>query len=222
MTIFEHLKDIFRNVENPVILEIGANTCEDTYDIILNANLRAQSKHLKYYAFEPEPKNIAKIKQSHILNYVTLVEKAVGSHDGKATFYQSSGNIDPRGPDWHGSGSIKSPKKHLEIFPWCKFNTSVEVDVTRLDTFFDQEQLNHIDLIYADTQGAENDIILGGQKSLLKTRYFYCEYYESEMYEGQIPLSQWMKNLPRNWEITELWPNDVLLRNKDYHDTQGI
>ncbi len=216
MTIFQHIHEIFRSKQNPTILEIGSCCCEDTYDIILNANLR--SRKFKYYAFEPEPKNIDIIKKENVYHYITLVEKAIGSFNGKSKFYQSSGNINPDGPSWHGSGSILEPKNHLDAFPWCKFDTSTEIDVITLDTFFEEQKLDHVDFIWCDVQGAESDVVIGGQKTLAKTHYFYSEFNDNEMYRGQTKLDQWMAKLPGKWLLVEKWPHDVLLKNEDYND----
>jgi FkbM family methyltransferase len=214
MTIFQHLKEIFRGVDHPVLLEIGACYCEDTYDIILNANLRAAK--FKYYAFEPEPYNIDKIKQENVYNYITLVEKAVGAENGRMTFYRSSGNINPHGPSWTGSGSVKKPKNHLTAHPWCHFDHTTEVDVITLDKFFTDEKLDHIDFAWVDVQGSEGDVVRGGLNALKNTHFLYSEYNDHEQYEGQMKLSEWMALLPGKWTIVEQWPHDVLLKNEDY------
>lgn len=217
MTIFQHLKDIFRGVDNPVLLEIGACYCEDTYDIILNANLRASK--LKYYAFEPDPYNLEVISRQNVKNYITVVPKAVGAENGKVEFWRSSGNIDPNGPSWTGSGSIKPPKNHLAAHPWCKFESKIEVPIITLDKFFEDENLDHIDFAWVDVQGNEGDVVKGGQNALKRTHFLYCEYNDHEQYEGQMKLSEWINLLPGKWSLIEQWPHDVLLRNEFFTNT---
>ena len=41
-----------------------------------------------------------------------------------------------------------------------------------------------IDLIWADVQGAEADLIEGGTEALRRTRYFYTEYNNQELIRG--------------------------------------
>ncbi len=214
MTIFQHINEIFKNKTDPVILEIGSCYCEDTYDIILNANVR--EKNFKYYAFEPEPRNIEIIKRENVYKYITLIDKAVGSFDGREQFFQSSGNINPNGPSWTGSGSIKKPKNHLAAFDWCKFDSSIIVDVIKLDTFFAEQKLDHIDFAWVDVQGAEGEIVKGGQNALKNTHFLYSEYSDNEMYEGQMKLNEWIKLLPGKWSIFEQYTHDILLKNEDY------
>ena len=68
-------------------------------------------------------------------------------------------------------------------------------------------------LLWADLQGAEPDMIRGGQKILARTRFLYAEVPEREEYDGQLPLDQIMHLLP-SWTVEMRWPGDVLLRNQ--------
>jgi hypothetical protein len=62
-------------------------------------------------------------------------------------------------------------------------------------------------------QGAEADLIAGAAESLKFTRYFYTEYNENEMYQGQVGLRKLMELLP-DFELVVRFPDDVLLRNR--------
>ena len=75
-----------------------------------------------------------------------------------------------------------------------------------------------IDLIWADVQGAEGDLIEGGRQALARTRYFYTEYDDQELYEGQIPLAKLLSLLPE-FEIVPRYRWDVLLRNRAIQGT---
>ncbi len=111
------------------------------------------------------------------------------------------------------SSSLKKPVKHLEMAPWVKFDTKVKVKVVTLDTFAATEGLAAIDFIWADVQGAEDQMIAGGQKALATTSYLYTEYSDVEVYQGQINLKQIVERLPGKWEVLEDFGDDVLLRN---------
>jgi hypothetical protein len=71
-----------------------------------------------------------------------------------------------------------------------------------------------IDFIWADIQGAEIDLIKGGTKSFEKVKYLYTEYNNSELYEGEIGLTEICNLLP-NYEIVYDFGGDVLLKNKN-------
>ena len=73
--------------------------------------------------------------------------------------------------------------------------------------------MEDIDFIWADVQGAEGDMIRGGQRALAKTRFLYTEYCNRELYEGQLSLRQMLGLLPE-FEVVRRFPNDVLLENR--------
>jgi len=197
---------------NPVILDIGCNDGTHTqmfFDLFENASV---------YSFEPDPraynrfKNIVKHPRSRIF------ATAIGAFDGKIEFHQSEGIPDAswvakRPEGWDYSGSIRKPKQHLTIHPWCQFSKKIEVDIMRLDTWVKNEKIDKIDFIWADVQGAEVDLINGGYETLTQTRFLYTEYNDLELYEGQVTLSKLLDMLP-DFEIVHKYQDDVLLRNK--------
>ena len=99
------------------------------------------------------------------------------------------------------------------MHPWCKFERTIEVEIMRLDDWADSKKIREIDIIKADVQGAERDLIEGGLSSLRKTRYFYTEYNDSEAYEGQPTLEEILSMLPF-FSINSKFDNDVLLENR--------
>lgn len=194
------------NKEDPVILEIGANCGQTTIDFIENF------PNALIHCFEPDPRCIRKFKAMINSKNVFLHEMAIGNIDGNITFNQSAGaeSIDPEG--WDHSGSIKAPKAHLEMYPWVRFDTKIVVQIMRLDSWAKLNNITNVDFIWADVQGAEEDLILGGNDTLKKTRFFYTEYYDNECYEGQLKLDQ-LYQLLNQYLIVRRYSNDVLLQN---------
>lgn len=170
--------------DNPVVLEIGTATGEDT------ASFLKEFPNIQLYCFEPDPRCIEihnkKIKDERC----KLYEVAISDVDGQVEFHQSGGqkpNFD-RGSDWKYSSSIRKPKEHLKLVSWCNFEKKIIVQTQKLDTWFQDNEIEEIDFIWADVQGAEENLIKGGLKTLDRTKYFYTEYDNKEMYEGQINL----------------------------------
>ncbi len=192
--------------DDPVILEIGANCGQTTIDFI------------KYFpkstihCFEPDPRAIKKFKKIINSPNVYLHEIAIGNINGYVTFHQSAGgeSIEPEG--WDQSGSIRAPKAHLEMFPWVRFDNKIDVQIMRLDDWAAVNNINDVDFIWADVQGAEVDMIYGALETLKKTRFIYSEYYNNECYDGQITLDQ-MYELLNQFLILARFDNDVLLEN---------
>ena len=199
----------------PVILEVGANDGSHTLAFLkLFPNARI-------FAIEPDPRAFDKLKTNVAGKRVSIFEMAIGAADGEAEFHVSSGlppNLPPEdqayyAQGWDQSGSLKSPKAHKTIWPWCKFENTIVVPVKRLDTWVRENGLDRIDLIWADTQGAEGDLIAGGNRALANTRFFYTEYSNEEWYEGQPSLMQ-LVDLLSGFRIVQRYSMDVLFKNR--------
>ncbi len=203
---------------DPVILEIGCN--DGTHTLMFLALF----ERARVYAFEPDPRACRRFRDAVSDARARLFATAVGAADGVSDFYPSDGAPSPewaaRLPDgWDHSGSIRKPKQHLAIHPWCSFREKIQVEVTRLDTWAGKQAIGEVDFIWADVQGAEADLILGGRQTLKRTRFFYTEYSNAELYEGQASLRRLLGMLP-DFEVVHRYQGevhryqgDVLLRN---------
>ncbi len=195
---------------NPLIIEVGANTGQTTIELL------KYMPEATIYCFEPEPKAIIEFKKNVNYPNVHLIESAVGNENGSIVFHQS-GAI---GQEWNQSGSIRNPtEKITQIWPWLRFPTSINVPITRLDDWVKTIQpiFPFVDLIWADTQGAESDLILGALDLLSKTRFLYSEYGFEEIYEGQASLDD-INNLLTDFSITRLFGMDALFENINLKD----
>ena len=195
--------------DDPVILEVGANDGSHTA-LFLELFPRA-----KIYAFEPDPRACQKFQQRLGTDPRVVLEKiAISAIDGEIDFFMSDSTPSEHIPaHWDMSSSIRKPKKHLEAFPWCTFEQTIKVSTNKLDTWLQTAGIQQIDLIWADVQGAEIDLIQGGKNALAHTRYFYTEYANEELYEGQISLGDILRSLP-NFQLIYRFSGDVLLKNK--------
>ena len=213
--IIHNLKKII-NVENPVIIEIGCCEGKDS------KNFLDIFDKIQLFCIEADPRNVDLFKR-----YVgkdsrcKLFHVAISHEDGEIKFYQSFGPRDQMLPgvglvERQASGSVRKPKDHIKRHPWCKFNKGLIVSSLRLDTWCEQNNIDHIDLIWADVNGAEADMIAGAQKAFRFTRYLYTEFGPSgaEIYEGGITKATIIKTLP-NFEEILTNSNNVLLRNKE-------
>lgn len=203
MKIYDRIAEILKNKSTVVFFELGACDGQQTLDIL---NM-LEGKNLLYYAFEPVARLIPGIV-SRTKGRVNIVNKAIGEKTGRAKFYNSI-NL-----NYSGSSSIRKPS-HItyEQWPGMKFEER-EVDVVSLDDFCSERQIDHIDFIWADIQGAEIDMIKGGQKILANTDYLYTEYNGDEKYEGCIDLKGIMSMLP-GWSLVEDYVGDALLKNEN-------
>jgi FkbM family methyltransferase len=205
-----YLRDLV-GIAAPVILEIGANDGLTTLEFL------KIFPSARIYAFEPDPRALGKFKVNVADPRASVFEIAIGAIDGDAEFHVSSGlppNLPPEDflQGWDKSGSLRPPKTHKIFWPWCNFERKIAVQVRRLDSWVRENGVHQIDFIWADTQGAEGDLIAGGVEALATTRFFYTEYSNDEWYEGQPNLNKIMDMLP-NFNIVHRFKMDVLLRN---------
>jgi FkbM family methyltransferase len=216
MEIFYRFIDIVRRVENPVVFEFG--TCDGQHTNIMCSILKQLGKKITYHAFEGDYRIIPAfnhVNAAH-LNEITFVQAVIGNTDDDVIFYLSGGEEKREGhfkQAFYGSSSIRKPKKTLEYWPDMTFEEA-NVKCYKFDTYYNLVNPGIIDFIWADIQGAEGDLIDGGQLALSKTRYLYTEYSNDELYEGEIGLDEILKRLPGKWSIVEDYGSDVLLKNE--------
>lgn len=195
--IREWVMRTFGDSRHKTFLELGAHRGSDTAWM-------AQIPGVTLHAFEPDPRN----DQTPLPN-VILHRAAVADHDGHGPLILSQQGW---GQEWTYSSSIKQPKNHLRRYP-VTFGETVEVEQVALDSFLRRQELDVVDFIWADIQGAEGEMIRGGRRTLERTRYLFTEYSDDELYDKQISLKELLEMLP-DFRVLELWPDEVLLENQ--------
>ncbi len=206
--IYEFLRS---HTDFRTILEIGA-AFGDSTPVIMKA---LDWKGGAYFAFEPDPRLHSKISAEGPVNVpgFKLVPVAVGATTGWQTFHPSDGEDADSHYHHHYSGSLKKPEQHLTVSPWVKFEREIQVRVVDLDTFLWPYAMDRIDFIWCDVQGAEDLVLAGAQETLKKTKFFFTEYYDYPMYQGQIGSEEIKRRLPGDWRVVEKWEKDILFEN---------
>lgn len=198
--IHQWIQELLKDIKDPVIFECGANTGSDTVKL---ASIPGATVH----AFEPEPRcDLSKMPQNVVVNKLAVSDKT-----GEATFNMS----DAAGHEWTYSSSLLPPKNHLAAHRHVKFVRQVKVKTITLDEYCLANNIDHIDFLWMDVQGAEGKVFEGAEKILRKTRHIYTEYSNEEMYAGQPALPVILEIL-KVFEVVEIWPvepSNVLLSN---------
>jgi FkbM family methyltransferase len=207
MDILNKVQQAINESLNPIIIELGG--CDGFHTNIIGQKLRESGKPFTYLVLEPVP-TLAQIIRDKVkwLPEIQVIQMAVGSENGNVTFYQSDNK-------YYGSSSIRKPKRAYEFWQDMTF-TQLTCQSITLDTLAETYGLSekNIDFIWADVQGAEKDLILGGLKTLERTKYFYTEFMEYEVYEGQIFEFNKICELLPNFEVEHKFDYDILFRNK--------
>jgi FkbM family methyltransferase len=197
---------------NPIILDIGS--CDGLDSI----NFSRLFPDAKIFSFEPFAKANNIFKNHGIPSNVTLNEYAISNVDGRHEFWESGGISSDGNYEHNGSGSLLEPLMHLEDYPEVKFENIVQVETRRLDTWFNENNLTHIDFIWMDVQGSEHMVFEGAASILNKIKYIYTEVASSELYKGQILANQVTDYLP-GFRVLEAFQGDVLLINDSFSQT---
>jgi FkbM family methyltransferase len=209
------------NTDSPVIVEVGANDGTDT-ERFLDAMPGA-----KIICFEPDPRPLARFACRHD-ERVTLIQVAIAERTKQVELIQSGGRNpifadrmpnsgDPA--DWDLSSSLMPATPYLaDRHKWLTFDKTTSVDAVALDTYRSM-YYPHVDFHWADVQGAEALLILGGQETLRHTRFFYTEYYNNAHYHHQPDLNAIRAFLP-GWEQVRLFKDNVLFWNTNYRGRQ--
>ena len=205
--ITTRLHDVLRNIEKPIIFELGV------YDAFYTNKLIMCCEHgtPDYYAFEPDPRNISALLP-RLPRSVKFFPAAVGNITGKVPFHLSSPT--PEGAT--ASSSISPFKDHIKVFDWCHEEGVIDVDCWRLDDFCAQHGVDYITLIYMDVQGAERLVIEGARRILTKTQHIFTEFEGVDkpgtLYEHSSSLKEILQLMP-GWKPVEILAGDALLTN---------
>lgn len=221
MDILDRFKEIISVQDVPFVIEFGG--CDGYHSQIMLDILNGVRPNCIYHIFEPVEDLVNQIN-ARIGRYIAtnpnvkVFNEAVGSQTGVVTFYKSGGvkYVDGNITDkYYGSSSVRKPKLVKESWKEMTFDETT-CKSTTFDDYIQREGLQGrvIDFIWADIQGAEVDLIKGGAEAFKNVRYFYTEYCESELYEGEIGLKQILELMP-DFDIVEDYNGDVLLRNRN-------
>lgn len=212
MNIYSFINSTFNY--KSIFFEIGCHFGTDTENLLFTSR--------NIHCFEPDYRNVQIFKK---FNYpVTLNECAVSDIDGEIEFYMSSGNVyeSVHGPtnnmltnsnDWSASSSIKKPKTLVNTLPWIKFNKITKVRSQRIDTYCKENNINKIDFIWMDVQGAELDVLQGAGEFINNINYIYTEYNEEELYEAAPTKQQILDKLGPTWKVLFNYSGDMLIKN---------
>jgi len=167
-------------------VQVGAFTGDDK----LIAACRRFGHHL--YMFEPNPKRAAELaRKSAGAPTIHVVAKAVSNRNGSAAFHiacyddcSSLQSFDASANtawvhQWH-------PYKHFEMVE------DIEVEVIRLDTFFEQNGIAQVDRLEIDAQGEDLRVVesLGARIADVKKIQIEVNIHSSPLYADSFTRAQ--------------------------------
>lgn len=203
----ETISHLLLGMERPVIFDLGAYCGEDSEWM----RAACEDRHEINVMVEPDPRNVAIILGSRRGVKTRIIEAAIGAKSGLVDFHFAKDARSEGGRS--GSGSIRNPAPHQRLFPEIKFTEMAQSICWTLDDLLAATKLTHIDLLWCDIQGAERDMIAGGQKALDVTKYLFTEAEETELYEGQALRKELLDLLP-NFKVIGEFGYNLLLEHR--------
>lgn len=188
LTIFkQYAKQKFKNINDiKVIFDIGA--CH----ALESVEFSKLYKNAKVYTFEANP-NTYEICLENTKNYksITVINEAVNDFDGVCKFYPI--DKDKTITTWEdgnqGASSLyraNGAYDHIEKY----VQYEIEIPCTRIDTFCKKNNIDNIDIIWMDLQGAELKALYSMGDMLDNVKLIYTESEMNPMYEGQSLFSE--------------------------------
>jgi len=170
----------FEGREVRMILEVGARDCGETLEF------HRAFPDAVIYAFECNPATLPLCRRAvQGIPQIHLIEKAVADHDGEVRFFpiDQEKTITDQVDGNPGASSLflASPDYPEERY----IQHEIVVEATSLKTFFAQNAIGAIDLVWMDIQGAELLALRGMHDGVRDLKLIHVEVEFFEIYQGQ-------------------------------------
>jgi len=207
------LKQTIGHKNDLVIFDVGGCNFHDS--IYLKTNFPSA----QVYSFEPSLENLKAYGDKAESFGVVVVPVAVGDKNDTTTFYNS--------PTHNGSGSVLKPKlkdgtSEAFYYDGLIFNVDgYDVQIVRLDTICEINNINRIDYLHIDVQGNEHSVIKGLGK--YRPYFIFAETCEFEAYESKTSLEEFESDLyEMGYEKMFKFRDDTLYKLKGEFDNLQV
>lgn len=195
MRVFNsYLTQTFKNKEVEVIFDVGA--CH----ALESVELSKKYPNAKVYTFEANPVsyNVC-LENTEGYDSITVINEAVNDYDGLCKFYPM--DKEKTVTTWEdgnqGASSLYRANGQYDfIEKYVQYE--IEVPCTRLDTFCEKNNIDKIDVIWMDLQGAELKALQSLGSRLDTVQIIHTELEMNPMYEGQCLFSDVNEYLTNN------------------------
>jgi FkbM family methyltransferase len=170
------------------IFDVGACEAEDS---IRYSNL---FPHSTVYAFEPRKDNCimaSELIKKYNKTNIILENVALSDKTGFAEFFLSEGEPPHLRNDEHWdygnkSSSLLPPSQEMkEHISWLTFHDKISVPTRRLDDYTIEKNIEAIDLMHLDVQGAELLVLKGAGVFIDKIKIIWMEVEAVGLYKNQ-------------------------------------
>lgn len=199
------------NKDVKVIFDIGSCHCLESVEFA------KVYKEAKIVAFEANPTSYQVCLQNS-KNYpsIEVVNQAVNDHNGICKFYpmDKEKTITTWEDGNQGASSLylaNGAYDHIEKY----VQYEIEMPCTRIDTYCEKNNIDHIDAIWMDLQGAELKALQSMGNILDTVQVIHTELEMNPMYEGQSLFSD-VSAFLQELGFIPVWGNTMALFGTDF------
>lgn len=189
------LKKLLKNIDTPIIFDVGANVGNYTKKI-LDINPKSYA-----YMFEPHPKTYTTLLES-LLSSNSIMAKncAVGHEMSTLKLYDYKNK-----PSSHASlyQEVITSIHHAQ-------SESYDVPVITLDNFTLENSVKHIDLLKIDVEGHELRVLQGANRLLLESKISVIQFEFNEMNTISYSFMRDFINMLSDFKFYRLLPSGFL------------
>jgi FkbM family methyltransferase len=196
------------------ILEIGACDFQDSI------NFKHMYPHSRVIAVEADVENYRRHHKSAEALGIETFHLAISDKDGTTTFYPSLYEKTKK-IEWRYAGSILKPLlkdnsdegiNHTVLFDI----KGVEVNTSRFDSFCIKNNLDEIDLLFIDVEGAEYKVMNSLGEYRPKLIFSETAHYDKKSYDNDLSLEQYDDMMfSLGYEVIERLEWDTLYKFKN-------
>lgn len=155
----------------PLIIDCGAHIGLDTIEL-------SSIEGSRIFAFEPIVQLFERlVENTQPCRNIECFNVALSDYNGVAEMYVSSGGSD-------GSSSLLKPKEHLVDHPDVLFKQITKVKSMTLDSWAKENQIQKIDMLWLDMQGAEQKMLMASKDIFKTVTVIHSEISTKETYEN--------------------------------------
>jgi FkbM family methyltransferase len=164
--LFHDIESVLHSDEL-IIFDVGANNGQTV------ERFRAELPRSIIHSFEPGPKAFEQLKNIACLENVFIWNLALGSSSGHQIFFEND----------HSDMSSFLP---LGERSWGKIEKETVVNMTTINQFCTEHQIERIDVLKSDAQGYDLEVFKGAETMMQagKIGLIYFEVTFSNMYKG--------------------------------------
>lgn len=192
--VWRHDRISYRDIDcflppNPVILEAGAHSGSNTVE------MAEFWPHASIYAFEPVPGAFHELQERvcKLRDRVKTYREGLGPLPASMTMYLSG---DGSAGSCQSSSLLKPTIQQTTEFSFVTFNQTIEIPVTTMDIWAEENRIDKVDFMWLDMQGYELEALRGADRLLRSVSAVHMEISNIELYE-KCPLypevKRWMR-----------------------------